>query len=96
MSVVREHGPELAARNGPGYDGYLPHDAVHFLVEADGRLIGMITLACLVPPALFVPPLIAAIATGTVLTGIIITDNRIEQRQHPPVSPPGPHRSTEK
>lgn len=38
MSVVRERGPELAPRNGPGYDDYLPHDAVHFLVEAEARL----------------------------------------------------------
>jgi hypothetical protein len=38
VSVVREHGPELAPRNGPGHDDYLPHDAVHFLVEAEARL----------------------------------------------------------
>jgi len=38
MSVVREYGPELAPRQGPGYDDYLPHDAVHFLVEAEARL----------------------------------------------------------
>ena len=40
MSVVREHGPELAPRGGPGYHDYLPHDAVHFLVEAEARLTG--------------------------------------------------------
>ncbi|WP_042384257.1 hypothetical protein [Streptacidiphilus melanogenes] len=38
MAVVREHGPELAPRQGPGYDDYLPHDAVHFLVEAEAGL----------------------------------------------------------
>jgi len=38
MTVVREHGPRLAPRYGPGYDDYLPHDAVHFLVEAEARL----------------------------------------------------------
>ena len=40
MTVVRERGPELAPRHGPGYDDYLPHDAVHFLVEAEARLTG--------------------------------------------------------
>lgn len=40
MTVVRERGPELAPRHGPGYHDYLPHDAVHFLVEAEGRLTG--------------------------------------------------------
>ena len=42
MTVVREHGPELAPRRGPGYDDYLPHDAVHFLVEAEARLSGAV------------------------------------------------------
>ena len=40
MTVVRARGPELAPRQGPGYDDYLPHDAVHFLVEAEARLSG--------------------------------------------------------
>ncbi|MGP9022291.1 hypothetical protein ACT1U9_28305 [Streptomyces sp. BR1] len=40
MTVVREHGPELAPRQGPGYHDHLPHDAVHFLVEAEARLSG--------------------------------------------------------
>jgi hypothetical protein len=40
MAVARERGPELAPRPGPGYDDYLPHDAVHFLVEAEARLSG--------------------------------------------------------
>jgi len=40
MTVVRERGPRLAPRHGPGYDDYLPHDAVHFLVEAEARLPG--------------------------------------------------------
>jgi hypothetical protein len=40
MAVVRERGPELAPREGPGYDDYLPHDAVHFLVEAEAGLSG--------------------------------------------------------
>jgi hypothetical protein len=40
LTVVREHGPELAPRHGPGYDDYLPHDAVHFLVEAEAGLSG--------------------------------------------------------
>lgn len=38
MAVVRERGPELAPRQGPGYDDYLPHDEVHFLVEAEAGL----------------------------------------------------------
>jgi hypothetical protein len=40
MAVVRERGPELAPRQGPGYDDYLPHDAVHFLVEAEAGMSG--------------------------------------------------------
>jgi hypothetical protein len=40
MTVVRERGPELAPRHGPGYHDYLPHDALHFLVEAEARLTG--------------------------------------------------------
>ncbi len=38
MNVVRERGPQLAPRQGPGYHDYLPHDAVHFLVEAEAGL----------------------------------------------------------
>jgi hypothetical protein len=40
MTIVRERGPELAPRHGPGYHDYLPHDAVHFLVEAEAGLTG--------------------------------------------------------
>jgi hypothetical protein len=40
MTVVREVGPELATRQGPGCHDYLPHDAVHFLVEAEAGLTG--------------------------------------------------------
>ena len=40
MAVVRERGPVLAPRTGPGYHEYLPHDAVHFLVEAEAGLSG--------------------------------------------------------
>ncbi|WP_042403916.1 hypothetical protein [Streptacidiphilus carbonis] len=40
MAVVREIGPMLEPRQGPGYDDHLPHDAVHFLVEAEARLRG--------------------------------------------------------
>lgn len=40
MTVVREHGPELAPRQGPGYHDHLPHDALHFLVEAEAGLSG--------------------------------------------------------
>jgi hypothetical protein len=40
MTVARERGPRLAPRHGPGYDDYLPHDAVHFIVEAEARLSG--------------------------------------------------------
>jgi hypothetical protein len=42
MTIVRERGPQLAPRHGPGYDDYLPHDAVHFLVEAEARLSGAV------------------------------------------------------
>ncbi|KIF77487.1 hypothetical protein QR77_33830 [Streptomyces sp. 150FB] len=40
ISVVREHGPELAPRQGPGYHASVPHDAVHFLAEAEAPLSG--------------------------------------------------------
>ncbi|MCX5418865.1 hypothetical protein [Streptomyces sp. NBC_00078] len=40
MTVVRGSGPEPAPRQGPGHDDWLPHDAVHFLVEAEARLSG--------------------------------------------------------
>jgi hypothetical protein len=40
MTVVRERGPVLAPRTGPGYHEYLPHDAVHFLVEDEAGLRG--------------------------------------------------------
>jgi hypothetical protein len=40
MTVVRERGPELAPRQGPGYDDYLPHDAVHFIAESEAALSG--------------------------------------------------------
>jgi hypothetical protein len=38
MTVVRERWPQLAPRQGPGYHDHVPHDAVHFLVEAEARL----------------------------------------------------------
>jgi hypothetical protein len=40
VTVVRERGPKLAPRQGPGYHACLPHDAVHFLVEAEAGLAG--------------------------------------------------------
>ena len=40
MSVVRERGPALAPRQAPGYDDYLPHEAVHLLVELEAGLAG--------------------------------------------------------
>jgi hypothetical protein len=40
MTVHRARGPELAPRQGPGYDDFLPHDAVHFIVEAEAGLTG--------------------------------------------------------
>jgi low temperature requirement protein LtrA len=56
------------------------------------RVIGLIALACLLPPMLLLPPLVNAFATGAVLTGIVIADN-IRVRRHPaPISPPGAHR----
>jgi len=38
MRVTRERGPALAERQGPGYDDDLPHDLVHFVVEAEAGL----------------------------------------------------------
>jgi hypothetical protein len=40
MAIEREHGIELAPRQGPGYHDYLPHDAVHFIVEREAGLAG--------------------------------------------------------
>ena len=40
VKVTRDVGPELAARNGPGYDSYLPHDIVHFVVETEAGIRG--------------------------------------------------------
>lgn len=42
MSVVRNRGPELAPRQAPGYDEYLPHEAVHMLVELEAGLTGAV------------------------------------------------------
>ena len=38
MTVVREKGVALAPRQGPGYHDHLPHDAVHFIAEAEAGL----------------------------------------------------------
>ncbi|HSA48971.1 MAG TPA: hypothetical protein VLH10_02515 [Yinghuangia sp.] len=38
VAVHRETGAALAPRNGPGGHPYLPHDLVHFLVEAEARI----------------------------------------------------------
>jgi hypothetical protein len=40
MTIERERGVELAPRQGPGYHDYLPHDAVHFVVEQEAGLAG--------------------------------------------------------
>jgi hypothetical protein len=42
VAVQRETGPRLAARQGPGYDPYLPHDLVHFVVESEAALQGAV------------------------------------------------------
>jgi low temperature requirement protein LtrA len=56
------------------------------------RLIGLLALALLVPPMLFLPPLVNAMALGAVLTSTVIVDGRRSPRI--PVSPPGPHRAS--
>ncbi|MDX3098349.1 hypothetical protein PV417_28130 [Streptomyces sp. ME19-03-3] len=38
IAVHRETGAALAPRNGPGGHPYLPHDLVHFLVEAEAGI----------------------------------------------------------
>ncbi|GLW45070.1 hypothetical protein Stsp02_07320 [Streptomyces sp. NBRC 14336] len=38
IAVHRENGPALAPRNGPGGHPYLPHDLVHFVVEAEAGI----------------------------------------------------------
>lgn len=38
IAVHRETGAGLAPRNGPGGHRYLPHDLVHFLVEAEAGI----------------------------------------------------------
>jgi hypothetical protein len=42
VAVDRATGPRLAARQGPGFDPYLPHDLVHFVVEAEAGLRGAV------------------------------------------------------
>lgn len=42
MTVIRERGVELEPRQGPGYHDYLPHDAVHFIVESEAGLSGAV------------------------------------------------------
>jgi low temperature requirement protein LtrA len=42
------------------------------------RLLGLLVLACLVPPMLFVPPLPVAVAVAVVLTGIVVQDTTHE------------------
>jgi hypothetical protein len=42
VGVQRDRGPTLATRQGPGYHDYLPHDIVHFVVEAEAGLTGAI------------------------------------------------------
>jgi low temperature requirement protein LtrA len=59
-------------------------------------IIWLVALVCLVPPMLFLPPLVTAIATGAILTGVVINGLRIQRREQPPVSPPGPHRDSDK
>jgi low temperature requirement protein LtrA len=59
------------------------------------RIVALLALVCLVPPMLFLPPLIVTIAAGAVLAGIVISDN-LRIGKHPkPVSPPGPHRPSD-
>jgi len=33
IAIVREHGPALLPRSGPGYDDLMPHDLAHYVVE---------------------------------------------------------------
>lgn len=42
MTVIRERGVELEPRQGPGYHDYLPHDAVHLIVEREAGLSGAV------------------------------------------------------
>lgn len=42
VAVDRATGPRLAPRQGPGYDPFLPHDLVHFVVEAEAGLRGAV------------------------------------------------------
>jgi len=42
IAIERAAGPRLAVRQGPGYDPYLPHDLVHFVVEAEAGLRGAV------------------------------------------------------
>jgi low temperature requirement protein LtrA len=72
---------------------------LHYLVFGriwGGRLIGLVVLACLLPPMLFVPSLVTTMVKAAILTGTIIYDAMLERRQHLQVSPPGPHRPGDK
>src|SRR5262249_2373234 len=33
VAIMREHGPALLPRSGPGYDDLMPHDLAHYVVE---------------------------------------------------------------
>jgi low temperature requirement protein LtrA len=61
-----------------------------FTSVSASRFVGLLVLACLLPPLLVAPPLITAIATGVVFTGIVVADNRRVRRQPAPISPAGP------
>jgi low temperature requirement protein LtrA len=47
------------------------------------RLLGLLVLACLLPPMLLVPPLPIAVAAAAVLTGIVVQDTMHEHRDQP-------------
>jgi hypothetical protein len=42
IAIERATGPRLAVRQGPGFDAYLPHDLVHFVVEEEAGLRGAV------------------------------------------------------
>jgi hypothetical protein len=42
VGIERSTGLPLATRQGPGFDLYLPHDLVHFVVESEAGLRGAV------------------------------------------------------
>jgi hypothetical protein len=75
--VDRERAPSVVAR-APGYDDYLPHDLLHFVVEAEWGLDGAIfgQLAAGGDPGIFLP-------VDPELVGPWVRGRKLRPKTHP-------------